>query len=266
MALGVGILLAGPSEAAHEAAIPSAGEVALANPVARALPGGAWEGNPALSGGLSGWRFGAGSTHPLGFSDLDLMGIWMGRGRNGWRPGWSARWSNFEAGDLYREDLLGLDMATGKDSWQVGAGWRGGRTAFGNAGADWTQGWALGVLVRPAAPIALAGAWEDRSGIHTEDPRLAQPWVLRLGAAVEPSDSLWASHLGLEKKQGAPLGWSIGQELRWKILVLRGGMRLEPWVLSIGAGIRWRSLVLDWTQEGDSHLGWQQHWTISVVP
>lgn len=254
-----------PVQAAHEVSIPSAGEIALANPVARMVPGGAWEANPALSGASSGWRFGAGSTHPLGFSALDLAGIWVGKGRAGWLPGWTLRWSNLQAGEDYREDLLGLDVAMGRGIWQVGGGLRGGRTEFEGSPADWTEGWTMGLLVRPFERMTLAAVGEDLSGLHSADPRLAQPWTFRLGAAIVPADSAWASSLGWEGKQGKDASFSLGQELRWRVLVLRAGMRVDPWVLSFGAGIRWCDMALDWTQEGDSRLGWQHHWTISVV-
>ena len=251
---------------AHEAAIPSAGEVAFGSPVARLVPGGAGAGNPALSAGAEGWRFGAGSTHPLGFAELERMGVWVGRGRSGWRPGWTARWADLEAGDLYREDQLELDVAAGGERWQGGAGWRSGRTAFAGQANDWTQGWTAGALARPLDGICLGGSWEDRAGFHASDPRLAQPWILRLGIAAEAGDSTWASQASMERRQGTAVSWSLGQEIRWKILALRAGLRLDPWVLSFGAGIRWRGIQLDWAQEGDAKLGWQQHWTISVMP
>lgn len=253
------------AQATLETSIPSAGEVAVANPVARAVRGGAWEANPALSGTASSWRAGAGSTHPMGLSDLDLLGIWVGKGRTGWIPGWSLRWSNLEAGSLYREDRLDFDLATGNDRWQVGAGWRGGRADFGTARPDWIQGWAAGLLFRPLNLVTLGAAWEDLSGLRVPDPRLAQPWTARAGVAAVGSDSLWASQIGIEWKQDRSASWSFGQQLQWQIVVLRAGMRLEPWVLSFGAGIHWRNLVLDCAQQGDPRLGWQQHWTISVV-
>lgn len=254
-----------PVPAAHEASIPSAGEIALGNPVALMVQGGAWEVNPALSGASSGWRFGAGTTHPLGFSALDLTGIWVGKGGVGWLPGWTLRWSNLQAGEAYREDLLGLDLALGRGIWQVGGGLRGGRTEFEGSPSDWTEGWTAGLLVRPFEQVTFAVVGEDLSGIHVPDPRLAQPLTFRLGASIVPSDSAWSSSLGWEGKQGRDLSFSLGQEVRWRVLVLRAGMRVDPWVLSFGAGIRCWNLLLDWTQEGDSRLGWQQHWTISVV-
>ncbi len=254
------------THSAHEAGFPSAGEVAFGLPVARLVPGGAGASNPALSGGDEGWRFGAGNTHPLGFADLDRRGIWAGKGRSGWIPGWTARWADLEAGDLYREDQLELDVATGGAWWQGGAGWRSGRTAFTGQSSDWTQGWAAGALARPVDGICLGASWEDRAALHASDPRLAQPWIFRVGVAAEARDSAWASHLSMERRQETAISWSLGQEIRWKILALRAGLRLDPWVVSFGAGIRWKGILLDWAQEGDAKLGWQQHWTISVAP
>lgn len=181
-------------------------------------------------------------------------------------PGWSLRWSTLEAGELYREDLVGLDLATGAERWQLGGGWRAGRTKFSDErSGDWTQGWAVGLLVRPVERLALGAAWEDRSGIDAPTARLAAPWIYRFGATVAPADSLWATHVGAEGLQEGPLGWSIGQEARWRILVFRAGLRVDPWVLSFGAGVRYGNLVVDWSRQGDPRTGWQHLWTISVA-
>lgn len=253
------------AQAAFEAAIPDAGQAALGGSlVAWSAEGGSKEVNPALSATRGGWFAGAGLTHPLGLADLDLSGIWAGRGGNGWVPGFALRWKNLRAGNLYSEDRWDLDVGTGDGNWQAGAGWRWGRVGFADGGSDWIQGCALGAVAKPHPLLAAGLSWEDASVFGTSDARMVQPWLARAGLAAQARDSSWTSSVSLEKRQDKALTWAMGQELRWQVLRLRAGVRLEPWTLAIGAGVRWQGIGLDWAQEGDPRLGWQQHWTISV--
>lgn len=259
-------LLAEASHGAFEVAIPSATEVAMGGgSVAWALEGGAKQGNPALVGAQTGWECGAGASHPYGMSDLDLGGVWAGRGPSGWLPGWMARWKGLRAGDIYREDVLELDFAKGDKNWILGGGWRSGRASFEGLAPDWSHGFALGASLRPHPRLVVGASWQDLSGIAVPEDRWAQPWELRFGLAAVATDSAWTSIANLRKRQSEPVGWSFGQELRLGILRLRAGLGLEPWILSMGVGLRWEGLGLDWAQEGDPRLGWQQHWTISVA-
>ncbi len=260
------LVVGGIAQASFEASMPSAAEVALANgQVAWAPEGGALELNPALVGLDSGWTAGAGITHPLGISDLNLSGVWVGRGVGHFAPAWRLRWKQLQAGELYREDLLSLDVGTGNQNWLMGGGWRAGRSIFSEGKSTWIQGYALGAEIRFPAFLSMGAAFEDLAGLESPDPRFAQPWFMRWGLAASPVDSLWASAISLEKRQNQLLCWKFGQEVRWKILRFRAGVRMQPWVLSYGAGVRWEGLGIDWAQEGDSRLGWQQHWTISVM-
>lgn len=260
------LALAGGCHAAFDVALPSAVEVAMGGgSAAWALDGGARQGNPALAGAMGAWEIGAGTSHPFGMSNLDLGGIWVGHGPIGWAPGWMARWKGLAAADLYREDVLELDLAKGDKNWMMGGGWRSGRAAFSGSAPEWSHGYALGATLRPHPRVALGASWQDLSGIAVPDDRWAQPWELRCGIAAVAADSSWTSLANFDKRQAEPLGWSFGQELRFGILRLRAGLRLEPWVLSMGAGVRWEGFGFDWAQEGDPRLGWQQHWTISVA-
>lgn len=252
------------AHAAFDAPIPCAAEVASGEgQVARAATGGALESNPALAAS-GGWRAGAGSTHPYGIDALELSGFWAGRGRAGWVPGWQARWKLLRAGNLYREDQIALDLAHAVGNWQVGAGWRGGRSELEGEVPDWIHGLALGATFAPNRLVAVGIAWEDLSALAISDSRLARPWTLRSGVAAVPFDSAWVSRVGMEYRQREPVRWSFGQEMRWGVLALRAGFGVQPWVLAFGAGVRWNGIGIDWAQEGDPRLGWQQHWSISV--
>jgi len=253
------------AQSAFEAAIPDAGQSALDGSVVAWSPeAGSKEANPALSAARGGWFAGAGLTHPFGLADLDLSGLWAGRGRSGWVPGFAFRWKNLRAGKLYTEDRWDLDVATGDGNWQAGAGMRWGRAEFADGGSDWIQGCALGAVAKPHPLLAAGLSWEDASVFGTSDARMVQPWLARAGLVAQARDSSWTSSVSLEKRQDKSLSWAMGQELRWQVLRLRAGLRLEPWTLAIGAGVRWQGVGLDWAQEGDPRLGWQQHWTVSV--
>jgi hypothetical protein len=259
------LALAVQAKAAFEAAIPDAGQTALGgNLVAWSPEGGSKEANPALSAAGKGWFAGAGLTHPLGLTDLDLSGLWAGRSRSGWIPGFAVRWKSLRAGKLYAEDGWDLDVGTGDGNWQAGAGWRWGRVGFTEGGSDWIQGIALGIVAKPHPLLAAGLSWEDASLMGATDARMVQPWLARAGLVAAARDSNWVSNVSLEKRQDKGLSWAMGQELRWQVLRLRAGARLEPWTLALGAGVRWQGFGLDWAQEGDPRLGWQQHWTISV--
>lgn len=250
--------------AAFEAGFPDASEAVLGDgQVAGLWTAASRDANPALAAG-GGWRAGAASTHPYGIDELDLSGFWAGGGARGWLPGWQVRWKALRAGELYREDQVGIDLASGGARWSVGAGWRGGRTELEGRSDGWLHGLAAGVVFVPASRISLGAAWEDVSTISVPDSRWARPWTLRCGASAAGSDSDWVSLAGFEVRQDAPVGWSLGQEWRWGVIVLRAGLGFEPWTMALGAGLRWKGVRFDWARQGEPRLGWQQHWTISV--
>lgn len=252
------------ANAAFEVPLPCAAEVVSGDgQVARAADGAALESNPALAAS-GGWRAGAGSTHPYGIDALELSGFWAGRGQGEWVPGWQARWKALRAGSVYREDQIAIDLGKGDGKWQVGAGWRGGRSELEGAPPDWIHGLAFGATFAPNRLVVVGVAWEDLTALAASDFRLARPWTLRSGVAAVPFDSAWISRVGWEYRQREPVRWSFGQEMRLGVLALRGGFGLQPWVVAFGAGVRWSGVGIDWAQEGDPRLGWQQHWSISV--
>jgi len=255
------LAVAAPALSAFEAALPDAAEVAMAG--VRGA-GSSRSGNPAGLGAMAGWFAGAGLTHPMGLSDLDLSGVWAGRGAIGRIPGFVLRWKHLGAGDLYREDRWDLDAGMGDGFWQAGAGWRAGSARFADGANEWIHGGAAGLLVRPHPRLAMGLSWEDPSLFQATDRRMVQPWLARSSLEASPADSSWVSAVSLEKRQDKGFSWAFGQELRWQVLRLRGGVRLDPWTLALGVGVRWQGVGLDWAQEGDPRIGWQQHWTISV--
>lgn len=215
--------------------------------------------NPALLALDSGMEVGIGATRAMGIKALPLTGAWAG-----WGDGHRAAglwWRQSRAGDLFREDLLLAGAAWRRGDWAVGAAFEAIQVSFAQGlGSAWAGDATVGAWGRPVSWLSLGVSGRQLLGaeIGRSGEGLERDWLG--GLAVQSPDGRFVTTLGcrmagsLEERPT----WQVGQSVRlapW--LTVRGGVRLEPLELAIGAGTAWNGLALDASLSGEERLGWQ---------
>ncbi|MCU0608098.1 MAG: helix-hairpin-helix domain-containing protein [Candidatus Edwardsbacteria bacterium] len=204
----------------------------------------AGSGNPALPAWCEEQSASAGAALPFGMSDLAATAASAGYQRG--RYGLGA--SLVTTGNaLYRESTLRAALgARYLGSIAAGIGLGGRHLAIERYGSAVAVGLDAGVIGSPHEGITVAIAAENlnRPKLGASGDEIAQ--TLSCGAAWRPVGQATLA-LQLQAQQGWPVQLRIGQEYRWRErLFLRAGFSDRPNQASLGFGLAWRTLRLDY--------------------
>lgn len=201
-------------------------------------------GNPALTAWCEEQSASAGAALPFGMPGLASTTASIGYQRG--RYGIGALLVT--AGDrLYRETTARVSLGARMfDRIAVGAALGGRHLAIERYGSATAVCLDAGVLGSPIEGLAIALSAENinRPELGRSGEAVAQ--ALSWGAAYRPVSQVTLA-LQLQAQQGWPAQLRVGQEYRWrKLLSLRAGFSDRPNQASLGFGVAWRSLRLDY--------------------
>lgn len=201
-------------------------------------------GNPALTAWCGTQSVSAGAALPFGLSDLASTAASAGYQRG--RYGLGA--SLVTTGNaLYRESTLRAALAArcfGRIAAGIGLGGR--HLAIERYGSAVAVGLDAGLIGEPYEGITVAVAAENlnRPALGASGDEAAQ--TLCCGASWRPVSQATLA-VQLQAQQGWPVQLRIGQEFRWRErLFLRAGFCDRPDQASLGFGVAWRTLRLDY--------------------
>lgn len=242
--------------AAFEARSPAPASEGSGGPsVAWAGPTDPTEGNPALEARTDGrFKAGAASSRPMGLEGLSSSLFWVGA-RTGPSLGLELDYRNLSAGDVYREDQGAGDLSWSGGRFGGGLGMRWSRVEFLGEQQGVLWGWSGGILAAPVQCASFGASFEDLSAFQSDG--IPTPWRIRAGLAGFADDSSWIGLFDAQYLQRRSWTFRLGQEWRAGVLRLRSGFRLAPWSLSLGTGVVWHGVALDWAWEGEPELGFQ---------